>query len=261
VASLPTAPKPLILNPAGMPFPTQTAGSYMPTKPGLITPRTDSWVVDRAGADYACGGTRQGTLMRHFLRPAAAPGTLACRVPAPSTVAALVAHAGPAQRLAPALLCSTPARSSSCPDRRHGRCAPAAHSTHSCTAGSCPASPPCPRLAHAPLDNAVLCWHKGGANVQLPSARAPQKARGSFQECARPSPLRRCAISIAHRARGLSWAPASTASLTSFRGLLDSVTPRRSTNPNRACDPHRGNERLDILRCADPQNQADLRPR
>ena len=44
---------------------------------------------------------RSGTLMRHFLRAARTPSTLACRVPTRPTVASLIACPSPPQRLAP----------------------------------------------------------------------------------------------------------------------------------------------------------------
>jgi len=51
---------------------------------------------------YGCLGVREGTLMRHFLRLALAPGTLPGGMPTRSAVAQLVAFTGAAHRLKPA---------------------------------------------------------------------------------------------------------------------------------------------------------------
>ncbi|MCC7484242.1 MAG: hypothetical protein IT529_04575 [Burkholderiales bacterium] len=52
---------------------------------------------------YAMEVAERIHMMRHFLRPACPPPALACRVATGAPVAQLVAGAGPAQRLAPAL--------------------------------------------------------------------------------------------------------------------------------------------------------------
>lgn len=87
--------------------------------------------------------------------------------------------------------------SSGCPGRSPGRCAPAAHSARSCRADSSPRLPPC--TPHAALDNAVQCRHKGNASAQ-PKRASTQKARGSFQECARAFAFPAFGLRIAHSA-------------------------------------------------------------
>ena len=53
------------------------------------------------GCQYERAGARKGTLMRHFLQLAAAPGTLSGSVPMRPAIAQLVARTGAAQRFAP----------------------------------------------------------------------------------------------------------------------------------------------------------------
>ena len=64
--------------------------------------------LGRAGRHYERVGAGEGTLMRHFLRLALAPGALPGGVPTRSAVALLVAFTGAAQRLAPADLRALP---------------------------------------------------------------------------------------------------------------------------------------------------------
>lgn len=60
--------------------------------------------LDRTGRHYDRRGAGEGTLMRHFLRLAPAPGALPGSVPARAAVAQLVAFAGTAQGFTPANL-------------------------------------------------------------------------------------------------------------------------------------------------------------